>query len=193
MGSGLFQRHYFAHMSTQRSELINSVFNGYVNSHSSIYLFVTKYIWQGRSKGFQVIASQAYVVVKPSNWKVCTNSVHKKVVWKIQIKNLRRILSYDVEDSGDGMHKFIDIRDTSKIYTANYEESCNTILCNCKLFKSSGMLCTHVLEVFRKLKFHANPTSLYSKEMDKRSQTRIDLCWRCLWSTRYNIVYQHEV
>ncbi|XP_058222510.1 protein FAR-RED IMPAIRED RESPONSE 1-like [Rhododendron vialii] len=190
---------FWAGMSTtQRGESMNAFFDGYVHSNTTLKEFVEQYENALRKKvqeeeeadarslnvqvqnvspyGFENQFQQAYTVAKYKQFRV---QVAEKIGCNLTIGLVvNGISQFHIEqDILVGKRK-----DTFKTVTflVHFNEESRETNCNCRLFESKGMVCTHMISVWSKKKLEVVPDKYILRRWRKnlaRSHTKVKVSY----------------
>ncbi|KAJ0040964.1 hypothetical protein Pint_28771 [Pistacia integerrima] len=150
---------FFAEISiTQRSDSINSYFDGYVNASTTLQLFVKQYEkalesrYEKEVKADYDTINTAPVLKTPSPMeKQAAELYTRKLFMKFQEELVETLtFSTKVEDEGEiTTYQVAKFGESHKSYNVNFSVREMKASCSCQMFEFSGLLCRHILTVFR--------------------------------------------
>ncbi|KAJ6727831.1 PROTEIN FAR1-RELATED SEQUENCE 5-LIKE [Salix koriyanagi] len=157
-GSRLYLRDaFFAEMSiTQRSDSINSYFDGYINASTTLQLFVKQYEKALESRyEKEVKADYDSINTAPA---LKTPSPMEKQVAELYSRKL--VAKYG---------------ENHKAYTVSFNVREMKASCSCLMFEFSGLLCRHILTVFRVTNVLTLPSHYVLKRWTRNAKSGVIL------------------
>lgn len=151
---------FFAEMSiTQRSDSMNSFFDGYVNASTTLQLFVKQYEKALESRHEKEVKADydtmntAPVLKTPSPMEKQAADIYtRKLFMKFQAELVETLtfLATKVEDEDEvTTYQVAKYGESHKVYFVRYSIREMKVTCSCQMFEFSGLLCRHILTVFR--------------------------------------------
>ncbi|GAV74313.1 FAR1 domain-containing protein/SWIM domain-containing protein/MULE domain-containing protein [Cephalotus follicularis] len=151
---------FFAEISiTQRSDSINSYFDGYVNASTTLHLFVKQYEKALESRYEKEVKADydtiniGPVLKTPSPMeKQAAELYTRKLFMKFQEELVETLtfLATKVEDEVEvTTYQVAKFEESYKAYFVSFNVSEVKATCSCQMFEFSGLLCRHILTVFR--------------------------------------------
>ncbi|KDP24914.1 hypothetical protein JCGZ_24292 [Jatropha curcas] len=151
---------FFAEMSiTQRSDSINSYFDGYINASTTLQLFVKQYEkalesrYEKEVKADYDTINTAPVLKTPSPMEKQASEMYtKKLFVKFQEELVETLtfLATKVEDEeAITVYRVAKFEENHNAYFVSFNVHEMKATCSCQMFEFSGLLCRHILTVFR--------------------------------------------
>ncbi|XP_015580455.2 protein FAR1-RELATED SEQUENCE 5-like isoform X1 [Ricinus communis] len=151
---------FFAEMSiTQRSDSINSYFDGYINASTTLQLFVKQYEkamesrYEKEVKADYDTINTAPVLKTPSPMEKQASELYtRKLFLKFQEELVETLafLATKIEDAeAISIYRVAKFRENHKAYFVRLNVHEMKATCSCQMFEFSGLLCRHILTVFR--------------------------------------------
>ncbi|RZC67456.1 hypothetical protein C5167_011140 [Papaver somniferum] len=151
---------FFAEMSvTQASDSINSFFDGYVNASTTVQVLVKQYEKAIASRHEKEVKADydtlntAPVLKTPSPMeKQAANIYTRRIFVKFQEELVETLASTatKIEDSGTvTVYRVVKFGEEHKAYIVRFHVFEMLANCSCQMFEFSGVLCKHILAVFR--------------------------------------------
>ncbi|KAF8405607.1 hypothetical protein HHK36_010514 [Tetracentron sinense] len=151
---------FFAEMSiTQRSDSMNSYFDGYVNASTTLQLFVKQYEKALESRHEKEVKADydtmntTPVLKTPSPMeKQAADLYTRKLFMKFQeelVETLTFIAAKVDDDGAFTTYRVAKFGEDHKAYFVRFNVLEMRAICSCQMFEFSGLLCRHVLTVFR--------------------------------------------
>ncbi|XP_057491892.1 protein FAR1-RELATED SEQUENCE 5-like [Actinidia eriantha] len=151
---------FFAEMSiTQQSDSMNSYFDGYINASTTLQLFVKQYEkalesrYEKEVKADYDTLNAAPVLKTPSPMeKQAAAAYTRKLFMKFQEELVETLtfLATKVEDEeAFTTYQVAKFEENHKAYFVKLNAREVKATCSCQMFEFSGLLCRHILTVFR--------------------------------------------
>lgn len=151
---------FFAEMSiTQCSDTINSYFDGYVNASTTLQMFIKQYEkalesrYEKEVKADYDTINTAPTLKTPSPMEKQASELYtRKLFMKFQEELVETLtfLATRVEDEEEtGTYQVSKFGESHKSYIVRFNVQDITSSCSCQMFEFSGVLCRHILTVFR--------------------------------------------
>lgn len=152
---------FFAEMSiTQRSDSMNSFFDGYINASTTLQLFVKQYekALESRSEkevkaDFDTINTAPILKTPSPMEKQAAGLYTKKLFAKFQEELVETLTFSAIKVEDEEPCTTYQVSKFGDSHRAAYYVSFNTFetkaTCSCRLFEFAGLLCRHILTVFR--------------------------------------------
>lgn len=151
---------FFAEMSTmQRSDGINSYFDGYINASTTLQFFVKQYEkalesrYEKEVKADYDTMNTTPVLKTPSPMERQASEVYtRKLFMKFQeelVETLTFLATKVENEVATAMYRVTKFEDNRKAYCVNFNVHEVKATCSCQMFEFSGLLCRHILTVFR--------------------------------------------
>ena len=151
---------FFAEMSiTQRSDSMNSYFDGYVNASTTLQLFVKQYEKALESRyekevkaDYDTINTNPFLKTPSPMEKQAAELYTRKLFMKFQEELVETLtfLATKVEDQDAiSIYRVAKFGENHKAYSVRFNVREMKATCSCHMFEFSGLLCRHILTVFR--------------------------------------------
>ncbi|XP_024961492.1 protein FAR1-RELATED SEQUENCE 5 isoform X3 [Cynara cardunculus var. scolymus] len=151
---------FFAEMSiTQRSDSMNSYFDGYVNASTTLNQFVKLYEKALESRNEKEVKADydtmntLPLLRTPSPMEKQASELYtRKIFMRFQeeLVGTLTLMASKVEDDGEvTTYQVAKFGEDNKSYRVNFNVLEMRATCSCCMFEFSGLLCRHVLAVFR--------------------------------------------
>ncbi|KAL5713706.1 Protein FAR1-RELATED SEQUENCE 5 [Ranunculus cassubicifolius] len=177
---------FFAEMSlTQRTDTMNSYFDGYVNAATSLQQFVklyekaieTRYEKEVKADFDTMDTSPVLKTPSPME-KQAADLYTKKLFLKFQ-EELVETLTYmatKTEDDGAGtIYRVAKFGEDHRVYFVRLNVLEMKATCTCQMFEFSGLLCRHVLTVFRVTNVLTLPSHYILKRWTRNAKSGVVL------------------
>ncbi|PWA76859.1 FAR1-related sequence 5 [Artemisia annua] len=206
---------FFAEMSiTQRSDSMNSYFDGYINASTTLNQFVKMYEKALESRNEKEVKADydtmntLPLLRTPSPMEKQASQLYtRKIFMRFQeelVETLTLMASKtEAEDGDDGdvtttTYQVAKFGEENKSYRVNFNVLEMKASCSCCMFEFSGLLCRHVLAVFRVTNVLTLPSSYILKRWTINAKSSVILEEHALFSSyleshtvRYNTL-KHE-
>ncbi|CAH9132543.1 unnamed protein product [Cuscuta epithymum] len=177
---------FFAEMSiTQRSDSMNSYFDGYVNASTNLNQFFKLYEKALESRLEKEVKADydtlnALPALKtPSPMEKQASEVYTRKIFMRFQQELVDTLSFmatKVEDNGDvTKFRIIKFLGEKKTYYVQFNVLEMKATCSCQMFEFSGLLCGHVLAVFRVTNVPTLPSHYVLKRWTRSAKSSVTL------------------
>lgn len=177
---------FFAEMSiTQRSDSMNSYFDGYVNASTTLQLFVKQYEkalesrYEKEVKADYDTLNSAPMLKTPSPMeKQAAAGYTRKLFMKFQEELVETLtfLATKVEDEeAFTTYRVAKFEENHKAYFVKLDSSQMKVTCSCQMFEFSGLLCRHVLSVFRVTNVLTLPSRYILKRWTRNAKSGVML------------------
>ncbi|KAL5820946.1 hypothetical protein ACOSQ3_022828 [Xanthoceras sorbifolium] len=176
---------FFAEMSiTQRSDSINSYFDGYVNASTTLQLFVKQYEralesrYEKEVKADYDTINTAPVLKTPSPMeKQAAELYTRKLFMKFQ-EELVETLTFSTKlENEDAVttYRIAKFGESNKAYLVSFNVREMKVTCSCQMFEYSGLLCRHILAVFRVTNVLTLPSRYVLKRWTRNAKSGVIL------------------
>ncbi|CAM8941874.1 unnamed protein product [Rhodiola kirilowii] len=177
---------FFAEMSiTQRSDSMNSYFDGYVNASTTLNQFFKLYEKAIESRHEKEIKADFETVNTPPSLKTpspmekqVSGLYTRKIFARFQ-EELVGTLTFTaskVEDDGEVItYQVVKYGEEHKAYYVRFKVLEMKATCSCQMFEFSGLLCRHVLAVFRVTNVLTLPSHYIFKRWTRNAKSNITL------------------
>lgn len=197
---------FFAEMSiTQRSDSMNSYFDGYVNASTTLQLFVKQYEKALESRHEKEVKADydtintAPALKTPSPMEKQSAELYtRKLFMKFQ-EELVETLTYlatKIEDKeATPTYHVAKFGENHKAYLVNFNVHEMKVYCSCQMFEFSGLLCRHILTVFRVTNVLTLPSRYVLKRWTRNARSGVILedCGNGLFnSTRESLAVRYN-
>ncbi|KAF8364795.1 hypothetical protein HHK36_033228 [Tetracentron sinense] len=205
---------FFAGMSaTQRSGSVNSLFDGYVNARTTLQDFAEQYE-KALDDRFEKEARAEFdtfytkpVLKTPLPIEKQAADVYTRKMFTAFQDEIFESLVLAVKRSGeDGVISTYDVArfdEEHKAYSVAFNFSEQSASCSCKMFESEGILCRHVLAVFKATNVFTLPSHYILKRWTRnaKDEAMLDIL-PCVETqgnsqkaknSQYNILYQEAI
>ncbi|GJV27332.1 protein FAR1-related sequence 5 [Tanacetum coccineum] len=205
---------FFAEMSiTQRSDSMNSYFDGYVNASTTLNQFVKMYEKALESRNEKEVKADydtmntLPLLRTPSPMEKQASQLYtRKIFMRFQeelVETLTLMASKTEAEDDDGdvtttTYQVAKFGEENKSYHVNFNVLEMKASCSCCMFEFSGLLCRHVLAVFRVTNVLTLPSSYILKRWTINAKSSVILEEHALFSSyleshtvRYNTL-KHE-
>ncbi|XAR73650.1 hypothetical protein NMG60_11007690 [Bertholletia excelsa] len=177
---------FFAEMSiTQRSDSMNSYFDGYVNASTTLQLFVKQYEkalesrYEKEVKADYDTLNTDPVLKTPSPMeKQAAAAYTRKLFMKFQEELVETLtfLATKVEDEqATTTYRVAKFGEDHKAYFVRFNVREMKANCTCQMFEFSGLLCRHVLTVFRVTNVLTLPSCYILKRWTRNAKSGVML------------------
>lgn len=177
---------FFAEMSiTQRSDSMNSYFDGYVNASTTLQLFVKQYEkalesrYEKEVKADYDTMNTAPLLKTPSPMEKQAAEVYtRKLFIKFQEELVETLAFVATKlDSEEAISTFqvSKYEANLKPYFVRYTVTETKVTCSCQMFEFSGLLCTHILTVFRVTNVLMLPSHYVLKRWTRNAKSGVTL------------------
>lgn len=177
---------FFAEMSiTQRSDSINSYFDGYINASTTLQLFVKQYEkalesrYEKEVKADYDSINTAPVLKTPSPMeKQVAELYSRKLFLKFQeelVETLTFLATKVVDDGAITTYRVAKFGENHKAYTVSFNVREMKASCSCLMFEFSGLLCRHILTVFRVTNVLTLPSHYVLKRWTRNAKSGVIL------------------
>ncbi|CAN6541355.1 unnamed protein product [Malus baccata var. baccata] len=177
---------FFAELSvTQCSDSMNSYFDGYVNASTTLQLFVKQYEKAVESRYEKEVRADydtintAPVLKTPSPMeKQAAGLYTRKLFTKFQEELVETLtfLATKVEDEEAGsIYQVAKFGESHKAYTVRFNVHEMKAFCSCQMFEFSGLLCAHILTVFRVTNVLTLPSHFILKRWTRNAKSGVIL------------------
>ncbi|XP_050388042.1 protein FAR1-RELATED SEQUENCE 5-like [Argentina anserina] len=177
---------FFAEMSiTQRSDTMNSYFDGYVNASTTLQLFVKQYEKALESRYEKEVKADcdtintAPVLKTPSPMEKQAGELYTRRLFMKFQEELVETLSFlasKVEDEGTGsIYQVAKFGESHKTYFVRYDIHEMKAICSCQMLEFSGLLCRHILTVFRVTNVLTLPSHYILKRWTRNAKSDVML------------------
>ncbi|XP_020108789.1 protein FAR1-RELATED SEQUENCE 5-like [Ananas comosus] len=179
-----FRDTFFANMSTsQRSESMNAVAKIWLDSHTSIFKFVTQFEKMSNNQ-YEREDMEDFMTKdeEPTLWsddpiEKDARSIYTRTIFSEFKAQLRATTGYKlVELEKDKLYKISSISQPSTsrqrmcTYTITVVRSEDIVSCTCKLFEFYGLLCAHALKVMHHIEVYSIPPRYVIKRWIKNAK-----------------------
>ncbi|KAM4129125.1 hypothetical protein ACJW30_02G220500 [Castanea mollissima] len=176
---------FFAEMSiTQRSDSINSYFDGYVNASTTLQLFVKQYEkalesrYEKEVKADYDTINTAPVLKTPSPMeKQAAELYTRKLFMKFQeeLVETMTFLATKVDEEVITTYQVAKFGENHKAYFVSFNIHEMKATCSCQMFEFSGLLCRHILTVFRVTNVLTLPSHYVLKRWTRNAKSGVIL------------------
>lgn len=176
---------FFAEMSiTQRSDSINSYFDGYVNASTTLQLFVKQYEkalesrYEKEVKADYDTINNAPVLKTPSPMeKQAAELYTRKLFMKFQeeLVETMTFLATKVDEEAITTYQVAKFGENHKAYFVSFNIHEMKATCSCQMFEFSGLLCRHILTVFRVTNILTLPSHYVLKRWTRNAKSGVIL------------------
>lgn len=177
---------FFAEMSiTQQSDSINSYFDGYINASTTLQLFVKQYEkalesrYEKEIKADYDTINTAPVLKTPSPMekqaaKVYTRKLFKKFQEEL-IETLTFLANKVDEEETSIVYRVAKYGENHKAYFVKFNCFEMKATCSCQMFEFSGIVCRHILTVFRVTNLLTLPSHYILKRWSRNAKSGVIL------------------
>nr|GMD58244.1 protein FAR1-RELATED SEQUENCE 5-like [Ipomoea batatas] len=177
---------FFAEMSmTQHSDSLNSYFDGYMNASTTLQQFVKQYEkalesrYEKEVKADYDSINTAPVLKTPSPMEKQASEIYtRKLFAKFQGELVETLgfLATKVEDQElITTYQVSKFGESHKSYLVRYNVGDMKALCSCQMFEFCGILCRHILTVFRITNLLTLPSQYILKRWTKNAKSSVML------------------
>jgi hypothetical protein len=170
---------------TQRSDSINSYFDGYINASTTLQLFVKQYEkalesrYEKEVKADYDSINTAPVLKTPSPMeKQVAELYSRKLFLKFQeelVETLTFLATKVVDDGAITTYRVAKFGENHKAYTVSFNVREMKASCSCLMFEFSGLLCRHILTVFRVTNVLTLPSHYVLKRWTRNAKSGVIL------------------
>lgn len=177
---------FFAEMSiTQRSDSMNSYFDGYVNASTTLTQFFKLYERALESRNEKEVKADydtmnaAPVLKTPSPMEKQVSELYtRKIFMRFQeeLVGTLTFMASKADDDEDTITYLVSkYGEDHKAYFVKFNVLEMKATCSCQMFEFSGLLCRHVLAVFRVTNLLTLPTHYVSKRWTRNAKSSVVL------------------
>ncbi|KAK9164787.1 hypothetical protein Syun_005689 [Stephania yunnanensis] len=177
---------FFAEMSiTQRSDSMNSYFDGYINASTTLQLFVKQYEKALESRHEKEVKADyetmntTPVLKTPSPMeKQAADLYTRKLFIKFQDELVETLtfMATKMEDDGSvTKYRVSKFGDDHRLYIVKFNVIEMKATCSCQTFEFSGLLCRHILTVFRVTNVLTLPSQYILKRWTRNAKSGVVL------------------
>ncbi|CAN4112643.1 unnamed protein product [Withania somnifera] len=165
---------FFAEMSiTQRSDSMNSYFDGYVNASTNLNQFFKLYEKAVESRTEKEVKADydtmnTFPVLK-------TPSPMEKQASEVYTKKLFMRFQEELDDGLFTTYQVAKFGDEHKAYYVKFNVLEMKATCSCQMFEFSGLLCRHILAVFRVTNVLTLPSHYILKRWSRSAKSSVAL------------------
>ncbi|KAF6171722.1 hypothetical protein GIB67_007243 [Kingdonia uniflora] len=198
---------------TQRSGSVNSLFDGYVNARTTLQIFADQYekaLDDRFEKEVRAEFDTAYtkpVLKTPLPIEKQAADIYTRKMFKVFQEEIFESLVLAVEkreeDVGTTSYGVARFDEELKVYSVECSVREKVASCNCKMFESEGILCRHVLAVFKVANIFLLPSHYILKRWTRDAKEEIHLDtdpsietqanFKRAKNSQYNILYQEAI
>ncbi|XP_058103097.1 protein FAR1-RELATED SEQUENCE 5-like isoform X2 [Magnolia sinica] len=199
---------FFAQVSTtHQNENINSFFDGYVNAQTTLQEFLRQYekalesCYQKEVEAdMETIHTKPFLKTASPIERQAAGLYTRKIFMKFQeelFETCAYIADKFEEDGAVNLYKVAKFGEDHKACTVAFNISELMASCSCRMFESSGILCRHVLTVFRVVNVLSLPSHYIWKRWTRNAKSGIALDERGTeresLTLRYNSLFQGAI
>ncbi|KAK4440656.1 protein FAR1-RELATED SEQUENCE 5 [Sesamum alatum] len=177
---------FFAEMSiTQRSDSMNSYFDGYVNASTNLNQFFKLYEKALESRhekevkaDFDTMNTSAVLKTPSPMEKQASDFYTRKIFMRFQeeLVSTLTFMASKVEDDGEvTTYRVAKFGEDHKAYHVRFNVLEMRATCSCQMFEFSGLLCRHVLAVFRVTNVLTLPSHYILKRWTRNAKSSVVL------------------
>lgn len=177
---------FFAEMSiTQRSDSINSYFDGYINASTTLQLFVKQYEkalesrYEKEVKADYDTINTAPLLKTPSPMEKQAAGVYtRRLFIKFQeelVETLTFLANKVGEEEMITVYRVAKYGESHKAYFVRFNFSEIKATCSCQMFEFSGIVCRHILTVFRVTNILTLPSHYILKRWSRNAKSGVIL------------------
>ncbi|XP_015571867.1 protein FAR1-RELATED SEQUENCE 5 [Ricinus communis] len=177
---------FFAEMSiTQRSDSMNSYFDGYINASTNLNQFFKLYEKALESRNEKEVKADydtmntSPVLKTPSPMEKQASELYtRKLFMRFQeeLVGTLTFMASKAEDDGESiMYQVSKFGEDHKAYYVKFNVLEMKAACSCQMFEFSGLLCRHVLAVFRVTNVLTLPSHYILKRWTKNAKSSVIL------------------
>ncbi|CAL0331648.1 unnamed protein product [Lupinus luteus] len=175
---------FFAEMSiTQRSDSINSYFDGYINASTTLQVFVKQYEkalesrYEKEVKADYDTINTAPVLKTPSPMEKQAAGVYtRRLFIKFQeelVDTLTFLANKINEEEMVAMYRVAKYGEIHKAYIVKFNFFEAKATCSCQMFEFSGLVCRHILTVFRVTNLLTLPSHYILKRWTRNAKSGV--------------------
>ncbi|CAO2814804.1 unnamed protein product [Amaranthus hypochondriacus] len=188
---------FFAEMSsTQRSDSMNSYFDGYVNASTNLNQFFKLYEKAIESRNekevkadFETMSCPPLLKTPSPMEKQASELYTRKIFMRFQeeLVGTLTFMATKVEDVGEGITYHVSkYGEDHKAFFVRLNVLEMKATCSCHMFEFSGLLCRHILAVFRVTNILTLPSHYILKRWTRNAKSSVILDTQCgAIATRY--------
>ncbi|KAK7406965.1 hypothetical protein VNO78_08601 [Psophocarpus tetragonolobus] len=177
---------FFAEMSiTQRSDSINSYFDGYINASTTLQLFVKQYEkavesrYEKEVKADYDTINTTPILKTPSPMEKQTAGVYtRRLFIKFQeelVETLTFLADKVEEEEIITVYRVAKYGEIHKAYFVRFNSFEVKATCSCQMFEFSGLVCRHILTVFRVINLLTLPSHYILKRWSRIAKSGVIL------------------
>lgn len=151
---------FFGEMSvTQANDSINSYFDGYINASTNVHLLIKQYEkanatrYEKEVKADYCTMNTTPVLKTPSPMEKQAAKLYTKIIFMKFQEELVETLAYPatiVDDTGsETMYRVAKFGEDHRAHFVKFNVFEKKASCSCQMFEFSGIICRHILAVFR--------------------------------------------
>lgn len=177
---------FFAEMSiTQRSDSMNSYFDGYINASTNLNQFFKLYEKASESRhekevkaDFDTMNTSPALKTPSPMEKQASNLYTRKLFTRFQeeLVSTLTFMASKMEDDGEVItYQVAKFGEDHKTYHVRFDVLKMRATCSCQMFEFSGLLCRHVLAVFRVTNVLTLPSHYILKRWTRNAKSNVAL------------------
>ncbi|KAK1556656.1 hypothetical protein Q3G72_009562 [Acer saccharum] len=180
-GSTYLRETFFAGMhATQKSSSVNSLFDGYVNARTTLQDFAEQYEKalddrcekEGRAE-FETFYTKP-VLKTPLPMEKQAAEIYTRNLFSLFqdeiFESLVLAVKHSEEKGGTGTYEVARFDEEHKVYFVALDVCEQTATCSCKMFEFEGILCRHVIAVFKATNIFMLPVHYVLKRWTKNAK-----------------------
>ncbi|XP_058105724.1 protein FAR1-RELATED SEQUENCE 5-like [Magnolia sinica] len=176
---------FFADMSTTKQiDIMDSFFDGYVDAQTTQQVFVAQYEkalndhYEKEDEEYLAIDTLPTMCTRSAMEKQAASTYTRKV-FEIFQEELLEICNFSVnkidDDGATNVYRVARLHQERNAHTVAFNASEMRVNCSCKKFEFSGILCRHVLSVFRVANIFTIPPHYILKRWTKNAKSEVVL------------------
>ncbi|CAN6711928.1 unnamed protein product [Malus baccata var. baccata] len=175
---------FFGEMSaTQGSDNINSYFDGYINASTNIQVLIKQYEkaiatrHEKEVKADYDTMNSSPILRTPSPMEKQAAKLYTRIIFMKFQEELVETLAYPatvVDDTGsETMYRVAKFGEDHKVHSVKFNVFEKKARCSCQLFEFSGIICRHILAVFRVTNVLTLPSHYILKRWTKNAKSGV--------------------
>ncbi|KAK4351749.1 hypothetical protein RND71_027267 [Anisodus tanguticus] len=181
----MFRIHFLETSIAKTSDSTNSFFDGYINASTNIHILMTQYENASAGRHEKEVKAEcdtiniAPVLKTPSPMEKQAANIYTREIFLMFQQELMETLAYPatiINDTGsDVIYHVVKFGEDHKVHYVQYNVFEKKASCSFQLFDFSGILCRHILAVFRVKNVLMLPSHYVLKRWTRKAKSDVVL------------------